>query len=242
PRPRQLEDRLLNSGFTDAVQLTGPLSLTVRGGEVLGVVGPNGAGKTTLFDALCGVGDFQAGTVRLGGRAMGRRLPAESCGFLPESSRLFPELTARQACRFEAAMRRIDLDDAALEAHLERFGCTDFRDTEVRHLSQGMTRRLGIACAFLGDPPVVVLDEPLNGLDVDGVLRFRQELDRYLTGGGAALMSSHILSVLDEVCERVVLLKDGLVAATVDVRDGGAEQAYRDLFGSAGGSQSQVNS
>ncbi|MDO4899833.1 ATP-binding cassette domain-containing protein [Actinomyces sp.] len=85
---------------------TGPLTLEVAAGEVLGVVGPNGAGKTTLFGALCGVSDFQSGTVRLDGRELGRRLPAEACGFLPEQSRLFPQLTARQACRFEAAMRR----------------------------------------------------------------------------------------------------------------------------------------
>ncbi|WP_181575200.1 ABC transporter ATP-binding protein [Actinomyces sp. Z5] len=215
---------------------TGPVSLTVSAGEVLGVVGPNGAGKTTLFDALCGVSDLQAGTVRLDGRHLGRRLPAELCGFLPEQSRLFPQLTARQACRFEAAMRRLEVDEAALGEHLTRFGCASFGDTEVRHLSQGMTRRLGIACAFLGSPRVVVLDEPLNGLDVEGVLLFRRALADYLDGGGIALMSSHILSVLDEVCERVVLLKDGLVAATVDVRAGGAERAYLDVFGVVGGS------
>ncbi|PHP51859.1 ABC transporter ATP-binding protein [Actinomyces ruminis] len=210
---------------------TGPVNLRVAPGEVLGVVGPNGAGKTTLFDALCGVNEFQSGTVRLDGRQLGRRLPAEACGFLPEHSRLFPQLTARQACRFEAAMRRLDLDDTALEEQLDRFGCAGFRDTEVRHLSQGMTRRLGIACAFLGTPQVVVLDEPLNGLDVEGVLVFRRALADYLAGGGMALMSSHILSVLDELCERVVLLKDGLVAATVDVRNGGAERAYLEVFG-----------
>jgi len=215
---------------------TGPLTLEVAAGEVLGVVGPNGAGKTTLFNALCGVSDFQSGTVRLDGRELGRRLPAEACGFLPEQSRLFPQLTARQACRFEAAMRRLDLDDTALEGQLDRFGCADFRDTEVRHLSQGMIRRLGIACAFLGAPRVVVLDEPLNGLDVEGVLLFRRALADYLAGGGIALMSSHILSVLDEVCQRVVLLKDGLVAATVDVREGSAERAYLDAFGVVGGS------
>ncbi|SDN74750.1 ABC-2 type transport system ATP-binding protein [Actinomyces ruminicola] len=210
---------------------TGPLTLEVAAGEVLGVVGPNGAGKTTLFGALCGADDFQTGTVRLDGRELGRRLPAEACGFLPEQSRLFPQLTARQACRFEAAMRVLDLDDTALEEQLDRFGCADFRDTEVRHLSQGMTRRLGIACAFLGTPRVVVLDEPLNGLDVEGVLLFRRALADYLDSGGIALMSSHILSVLDEVCERMVLLKDGLVAATVDVREGGAERAYLEIFG-----------
>jgi len=176
---------------------------------VLGVVGPNGAGKTTLFNALCGVDDFQAGTVSLDGRDLGRRLPAELCGFLPEQSRLFPQLTARQACRFEAAMRRLEMDEDALGEHLIRFGCAGFRDTEVRRLSQGMTRRLGIACAFLGGPRVVVLDEPLNGLDVEGVLLFRRALADYLDGGGIALMSSHILSVLDEVCQRVVLLKTG---------------------------------
>lgn len=210
---------------------TGPVTLRVTPGEVLGVVGPNGSGKTTLFNALCGVNDFQTGAVRLNGRDQGRRLPADLCGFLPEQNRLFERLTARQACRFEAAMRRLELGEDALGEHLARFGCADFRDIEVRHLSQGLTRRLGIACAFLGAPRVVVLDEPLNGLDVEGVLLFRRALADYLADGGMALMSSHILSVLDEVCERVVLLKDGLVAATVDVRDGGAERAYLDVFG-----------
>lgn len=196
---------------------TGLVILEVASGEVLGVVGPNGAGKTTLFDALCGVREFQAGSIRLDGHALGRCLPAEICGFLPECSRLFPQLTAQQACRFEVAMRHLNVFDAALEEHLDRFGCADFRDTEVRHLPQGMTRRLGIACAFLGGPRTVVLNEPLNELDVvEGVLLCRRALADYLDGSSIALMSSHILSVLDELCQRVVLLKDGLVAATVD--------------------------
>lgn len=207
----------------------GPVSLRVRAGEALGVVGPNGAGKSTLFNGLCGSGPLSGGAVRLNGRDTGRRLPSAAVGFLPETCRLLPSMTALQAVAFERGVRGLAVSDSGLADALGAMGVDDAGDAAVSALSQGMRRRVGIVCAFLGSPPVVVADEPLNGLDVDGVLLFRDLLRDYLAHGGALLISSHILDLLDEVCARVLLLRDGLVVETVDADGGRVEQAYRRL-------------
>lgn len=207
----------------------GPVSLRARAGEALGVVGPNGAGKSTLFNGLCGSGPLSGGAVRLNGRDTGRRLPSAAVGFLPETCRLLPSMTALQAVAFERGVRGLAVSDSGLADALGAMGVDDAGDAAVSALSQGMRRRVGIVCAFLGSPPVVVADEPLNGLDVDGVLLFRDLLRDYLAHGGALLISSHILDLLDEVCARVLLLRDGLVAETVDTDGGRVEQVYRRL-------------
>ena len=129
-------------------------------------------------------------------------------------------MTALQAVAFERGVRGLAVSDSGLADALGAMGVDDAGDAAVSALSQGMRRRVGIVCAFLGSPPVVVADEPLNGLDVDGVLLFRDLL---------RLISSHILGLLDEVCARVLLLRDGLVVETVDADGGRVEQAYRRL-------------
>ena len=159
----------------------GPVSLRVRAGEALGVVGPNGAGKSTLFNGLCGSGPLSGGAVRLNGRDTGRRLPSSAVGFLPETCRLLPSMTALQAVAFERGVRGLAVSDSGLADALGAMGVDDAGDATVSALFQGMRRRVGIVCAFLGSPPVVVADEPLNGLDVDGVLllpRFSARLPR----------------------------------------------------------------
>ena len=138
-------------------------------------------------------------------------------------------MTALQAVAFERGVRGLAVSDSGLADALSTMGVDDAGDAAVSALSQGMRRRVGIVCAFLGSPPVVVADEPLNGLDVDGVLLFRDLLRDYLAHGGALLISSHILDLLDEVCARVLLLRDGLVVETVDADGGRVEQAYRRL-------------
>ena len=210
----------------------GPVDLGVGAGEAVAVVGPNGAGKTTLFRVLAGLERPQAGTVRVGG-AVGGRVPAADLGFLPEEAADLPRLTPRQACRLDAALRGLELADAQIDAQLGRLGAAGFADTPTRRLSQGMAKRSAIARALLGEPDVVVLDEPLNALDVATVIALKEELRRCRERGAAVLLSSHVLDLVDESCSRVVLLDRGRVVETVDVTGGRgtAERAYRRLFG-----------
>mgnify|MGYP000883842359 CR=1 FL=1 len=208
------------------------IDLDVPVGSLFGLVGPNGAGKTTLFRVLAGLERPQAGTVRVGG-AVGSRVPAADLGFLPEEAADLPRLTPRQACRLDAALRGLELTDAQIDAQLGRLGAAGFADTPTRRLSQGMAKRSAIARALLGEPDVVVLDEPLNALDVATVIALKEELRRCRERGAAVLLSSHVLDLVDESCSRVVLLDRGRVVETVDVTGGRgtAERAYRRLFG-----------
>ena len=170
--------------------------------------------------------------MRVGG-AVGDRVPAADLGFLPEEAADLPRLTPRQACRLDAALRGLELTDAQIDAQLGRLGAAGFADTPTRRLSQGMAKRSAIARALLGEPDVVVLDEPLNALDVATVIALKEELRRCRERGAAVLLSSHVLDLVDESCSRVVLLDRGRVVETVDVTGGRgtAERAYRRLFG-----------
>lgn len=207
----------------------GPVSFCVRRGEVCSVVGPNGAGKSTLFGILSMVSEEFTGSWSLDGR-VGRQIPRGAIGYLPESTFLISSFTPRQFCSFDASMRGVPHTAASIEEHLETFACKDFIDVPLGELSQGMAKRVALACAFLGEPRLVLLDEPLNAIDIQTTLILKDRIVSESERGCTLLISSHILDFLDEVSDRMLFLREGDIADDFDPRDGGAESRYRELF------------
>lgn len=207
----------------------GPVSFCVRRGEVCSVVGPNGAGKSTLFGILSMVSEEFTGSWSLDGR-VGRQIPRGAIGYLPESTFLISSFTPRQFCSFDASMRDVPHTAASIEEHLETFACKDFIDVPLGELSQGMAKRVALACAFLGEPRLVLLDEPLNAIDIQTTLILKDRIVSESERGCTLLISSHILDFLDEVSDRMLFLREGDIADDFDPRDGGAEGRYRKLF------------
>ena len=200
------------------------LSFTARAGAVTAFLGPNGAGKTTTMRVLLGLVAPTSGTATIGGRRY-RDLPdpTGTVGAVLDAAGFHPTHTARDHLRVYAAMG--GHDDARVDELLDRAGLTAAADRATRGYSTGMRRRLALATALLGDPDVLVLDEPGNGLDPEGVVWLRETLRDLASRGRTVLVSSHVLGEVDRLADEVVVIRDGRLAASGPA-DGDLEALY----------------
>ena len=187
------------------------LSFTVRPGEVMGLVGPNGAGKTTTLRCATGIIPPTLGTSRIGGIDLKDDPVAakRQLAFFPDEPRLFESLTVDQHLNFVARLYGVaDWRDRSgpILADLEM---ADKRQLLPGELSRGMKQKLVIACGLLHSPSVIFFDEPLTGLDPGGIRRMKDTMRRLARDGAAIILSSHLLSLLEEVCTHVLILKAG---------------------------------
>jgi ABC-type multidrug transport system ATPase subunit len=193
------------------------VSLTVRRGEVYGFLGPNGAGKTTTLRMLLGLVRPSAGRATVLGAAPGSRTAVTGTGALVEGPGFYPYLSGRDNLRVMARYRR--LPETAAEAALERVDLAGRGRDAFKSYSLGMKQRLGVASALLGDPELIVLDEPTNGLDPAGMADMRELLVDVAAGGQTVILSSHLLAEVQEICDRVGVISDGRLLAESTVTE-----------------------
>mgnify|MGYP000359717405 CR=1 FL=1 len=196
-------------------------TLSVGRGETLGLVGRNGAGKTTLFKLLVGHDTPDAGSVTVAGLppSAGTAL-RERVGYLPEHAGFPPSLTGREVLSFHARVRGVPADerDRRVERVLHTVGLGDAAERRVGGYSNGMNRRLGLATALVGDPEVLLLDEPTAGLDPAGVADFHAVVDALATETDVTvLVTSHVLPEIERLCDRVAVLEDGDISVSGSV-------------------------
>ena len=184
------------------------LDLGVPAGQVYGFLGPNGAGKTTTIRMLLGLITPTAGHIEL----LGARLPdpraVSRTGSMIEEPTFYPWLTGRQNLQV-IAWEGGGCPGTELGRVLEVTGLSDVAGRKVRAYSQGMRQRLGLAAAMLGRPPLLIIDEPTNGLDPAGIREVRGLLSDLAAGGTAVFMSSHLLAEVEQVCDRVAVIVRG---------------------------------
>ena len=197
------------------------VELTVRRGEVYGFLGPNGAGKTTTLRMVLGLIRPTAGSATVLGLPAGRPETTARVGALIEGPGFYPYLSGRDNLRTMARYRA--LPEAAVDAALERVDLTDRGDDRFKSYSLGMKQRLGVAAALMGDPDLIVLDEPTNGLDPAGMADMRSLIVDLARGGQTVLLSSHLLAEVEEICHRVGVIAGGrmLTESTVSELRGG---------------------
>ena len=217
----------LAKSFGTQVAVAG-LSFRVAPGEVVGLVGANGAGKTTTLLMLAGALRPDAGHVRIAGHDLATQ-PIEAkrrFGFVPDEPELFEYLTVEEHLRFMARLYGVAEIDHRLPTLLAELELADRRRSLPGELSRGMRQKLALGCAFIHDPQVLLLDEPLTGLDPVGIRRMKDAIRRKASGGTAVLLSSHQLDVVRELCTRVIVLGHGKVLAEgspADIASRGAE-------------------
>jgi ABC-2 type transport system ATP-binding protein len=191
------------------------LSLEVRRGEVFGFLGPNGAGKTTTLKILMGLIYPSSGVAALLGRPIGDPVAKANVGFLPEAPYFYDYLTGREFLRFYGHL--FGLWGGALEKRvdelLEIVGMTHARDLQLRKFSKGMLQRVGIAQALINDPELIVLDEPMSGLDPIGRKEVRDLILHLKESGKTVMFSSHILHDAEMLCDRVAMIMKGRLVA-----------------------------
>ncbi|MFI6043121.1 ABC transporter ATP-binding protein [Nocardia sp. NPDC051321] len=191
------------------------VSMSVAAGEIYGFLGPNGAGKTTTLRMLVGLIRPSDGTATVAGHAPGDPAVVRRIGVLIEGPGFYPYLSGRDNLRVLAKYRGIGT--AEVEDALDRVGLTDRADDKFRTYSLGMKQRLGVGAALLGRPDLLILDEPTNGLDPRGMAEMRELITTLAADGHTVLLSSHMLSEVQEICDRVGVISRGklLVESTV---------------------------
>jgi ABC-2 type transport system ATP-binding protein len=189
------------------------ISLSLRGGEIFGLLGPNGAGKTSTIKMILGLTRPTRGTIRLQGREPGNPDARRRLGYLPENPCFYDHLTAREYLSLVGSLFGIERRAARLRADalLSRLGLGGETTKPLRKFSKGMTQRLGLCQALLNDPDLLVLDEPMSGLDPIGRADVKQILRDERDRGVTVLMSSHALAETETLCDRVAILHRGRV-------------------------------
>ena len=195
------------------------VSFTVGRGEVVGLLGPNGAGKTSVIKILLGLVRADAGEVLLLGRPARDPLARARVGYLPELFRYQPWLTASEVLVLHARLSGVRVAPADRRDCLALVGLTERADDRVGGFSKGMQQRLGLAVALIARPELVVLDEPTSALDPVGRVDVRDLVLSLKSRGVGVLLNSHLIGEVERVCDRVVILDKGAVAASGTLRE-----------------------
>jgi len=217
-----VETRGLTKRFGANVAVDG-VELRVRRGSTFGYLGPNGAGKTTLIRTLLGLTRADGGTMSLLGFPVpaGRKRALAGVGAIVDEPRFHPHLTGRDNLRLLAAARGGDAS-RRIGPSLERVGLTQRADDKVASYSMGMRQRLGVASCLLGDPELLILDEPMNGLDPAGMHQMRTMITSLADEGRTVVLSSHLLDEVERTCDAVAIVDHGRV-----IRQGPIDELIR---------------
>jgi len=196
-----------------AIEALGGVDLEVRESELVGLLGPNGAGKSTLVKIACGLVRPTTGRADVCGARAGSREARAALGYLAELFRFPGWMTADELLRMHQGLTRSRGGAAERGRLLELVGLADVAERQIESMSKGMQQRLGIAQALVSGPPMLVLDEPTSALDPAGRRTVRDMLEELRSGGTAVLLNSHLLSEIELVCDRVVIINRGRVVA-----------------------------
>ncbi len=187
------------------------IDFEVQPGEVLGLVGPNGAGKTTTLRCLAGIIAPSSGSVEICGHDIQRNGVQAKRGlaFIPDEPALFDYLTVEEHLRFISRLYGVTDAEQRIAPLLGELELSEKRTTLPGELSRGMRQKLAIACGLLHDPKVLVLDEPLTGLDPGGMRRMRATIAARAAAGTAVILSSHLLTLVEELCTKLLVIRRG---------------------------------
>lgn len=213
------------------------LSFEVRSGEVYGLLGPNGAGKTTTVKIICGLLKPTSGEVKVFGIS-----PVDNpievkkrIGYVPEDVVLYESLTPRELFEFISSVRNLSMDVSfKIGSLVDAFNIRQYYDSPIATLSTGTKQKVAIIAALLHDPPLLVLDEPLRGLDVRSSKIFKELLSIHIENGGAVLLSTHIMELAEHLCTRVGIIDKGRLVAE------GTVDELRQLIHKAGASLEEI--
>ena len=197
----------INKSF-GAQQVLKDINLEIPAGQVLGLLGPNGAGKSTLMKILIGLWKADSGSVSVPSRI----------GYLPENNPLYEEMYVAEYLQFMAQMTNDKCQMTNVDALIDRVGLTPERHKHIRELSKGYRQRVGLAQALLGDPELLILDEPTTGLDPNQLVEIRA-LIRSLGKERTVILSTHIMQEVREMCDRVVILDHGQIRADKPIHE-----------------------
>jgi len=204
----------LKKFFGDVKAVNG-ISFDVKKGEVFGLLGPNGAGKTTTIKLLLGLLELNQGDISI----MGLNPETEEVqiksrtGYVSEEPLIFKSLTPKDLFNFIASIRKLNAEETTERAqeYLESLGALEYYDQLVATLSHGNKQKIQIISSILHDPDLLILDEPLSGLDAKSVKVVKEIIDIHIENGGAVLFSTHIMEIAEDLCDRIAIMNRGKI-------------------------------
>ncbi|MFT7485320.1 MAG: ABC-2 type transport system ATP-binding protein [Candidatus Paceibacteria bacterium] len=205
-----LSVRDLTKKYEDTVAVD-QLSFDVRAGEILGLVGPNGAGKTTSLRSIVGVLPLQVGRVTVAGFDLeNQEVEAKkTLAWVPDDPQPFETLTVHEHLEFTAQLYGVEDWEAEGEQLLEQFELMEKRDALGGELSRGMRQKLAFCCSWISRPKVILMDEPLSGLDPRGIRAAKDAIRRVAASGAAVVLSSHLLELIEELADKLLIINRG---------------------------------
>lgn len=208
--PPVLSLRNLTKAY-DSLVAVKDLSLDLPAGEILGLVGPNGAGKTTTMRCIAGVIAPSSGSITVAGfDVLKQPVSAKrSMAYVPDDPKLFEAMTIDEHLRFAAAAYNVPDWQAKAEDLLWKFDLTPKRNTLTMELSRGMRQKAAVCCAYLHDPKLVFLDEPLTGLDPYAIRAMKDSIREHAARGASVVISSHLLSLVEDLCTSLLIMVKG---------------------------------
>ena len=209
------------------------LNFHVQKGQIYGFLGPNGAGKSTTMNMMTGYLDPTEGQILINGYDVAEEpMEARKCiGYLPEIPPLYPDMTVLEYLRFAAELKQVPKNERSMEIErvMDETRIKDMENRLIRHLSKGYKQRVGLAQALLGDPEVLILDEPMVGLDPKQIIEIR-ELIRGLGQKHTVILSSHILSEISSICDHVLIISNGKLVASGTPENLGSYMKHTDAM------------
>jgi ABC-2 type transport system ATP-binding protein len=224
--------------YGDTVAVAG-ITFTVGPGEILGLVGPNGAGKTTTLRALTGILAPTRGRLAIGGHDVVREPVAAKwdLAYVPDEPKLFDHLTVWEHLRFIAELYRVHDWKARAEELVAQFELGEKRDAATAELSRGMRQKVSICCGYLHRPRAILFDEPLTGLDPRGIRTIQDSIKQQAADGAAIMVSSHLLSIVEDLCTGVLIMHKGkqlwhgpIADLRRQITESGRHETLEDLF------------
>lgn len=211
------------------------LSLELRPGEIFGFLGPNGAGKSTTIKCLVGLLPYEHGEITINGinlkdDPIGAKM---EMGYVPDNHAVFERLTGREYVNHIANLYNVSLEDreARADKYLKMFKLQDAYDHQIKSYSHGMKQKIAVIATLIHNPKVWILDEPLTGLDPQSAYQLKQAMRDHVKAGNTVFFSSHILDVVQNLCDRVCIIKKGVMRGFYDLEDiKKSDQTLEEMF------------
>ncbi|WPC42606.1 ABC transporter ATP-binding protein [Clostridium sp. JS66] len=207
------------------------ISINIDSSEILALIGPNGSGKSTTLKIIAGVMKSQEGNVLVNNLSTTSRESKRYIGYLPEDLFFYEKMSVYEFLDFVACVKFKSNLSSDIESLLASYDLWEHRHQLLKNLSMGMKKKIGIISAFLGNPNLIILDEPTNGIDTKGIITLKKQINDSKSKGAIIIISSHILDFVSSICSRFIFLKHGQIAKDISSASNlNLEALYSELY------------